>query len=186
MGFGIWDFFPELDCFLISFGSGLGRGFTKKAGTVLGFGIWDLGFLPGTGLLPHFIRKRPWEGLHKESRYCFGIWDLGFGISSRNWIASSFHSEAALGGASQRKPLTSPRRGIGFFPCSQAQTSLACSQRKKPTTFVDGFLCSGNWTRTSDLRVMSPTSYLLLYPAIWKAKIQRIVGLIKTCRENIF
>ena len=27
-------------------------------------------------------------------------------------------------------------------------------------------LCSGNWTRTSDLRVMSPTSYLLLYPAM--------------------
>ncbi len=25
---------------------------------------------------------------------------------------------------------------------------------------------SGNWTRTSDLRVMSPTSYLLLYPAL--------------------
>ncbi len=28
------------------------------------------------------------------------------------------------------------------------------------------FASSGNWTRTSDLRVMSPTSYLLLYPAI--------------------
>ena len=36
------------------------------------------------------------------------------------------------------------------------------------------FLCinsrSGNWTRTSDLRVMSPTSYLLLYPAIYECK----------------
>ena len=31
---------------------------------------------------------------------------------------------------------------------------------------------SGNWTRTSDLRVMSPTSYLLLYPAMWTAKIR--------------
>ena len=29
------------------------------------------------------------------------------------------------------------------------------------------FASSGNWTRTSDLRVMSPTSYLLLYPAIY-------------------
>ena len=29
---------------------------------------------------------------------------------------------------------------------------------------------SGNWTRTSDLRVMSPTSYLLLYPAIYRCK----------------
>ena len=32
------------------------------------------------------------------------------------------------------------------------------------------FFCSGNWTRTSDLRVMSPTSYLLLYPAISDCK----------------
>jgi hypothetical protein len=32
---------------------------------------------------------------------------------------------------------------------------------KKPLDFSRGFLCSGNWTRTSDLRVMSPTSYLL-------------------------
>jgi hypothetical protein len=37
---------------------------------------------------------------------------------------------------------------------------------KKPVVFTTGFTCSGNWTRTSDLRVMSPTSYLLLYPAI--------------------
>jgi hypothetical protein len=43
---------------------------------------------------------------------------------------------------------------------------------KKPLDFSRGFLCSGNWTRTSDLRVMSPTSYLLLYPAISTAKIQ--------------
>ena len=32
------------------------------------------------------------------------------------------------------------------------------------TRFVP--VCSGSWTRTSDLRVMSPTSYLLLYPAM--------------------
>ena len=31
---------------------------------------------------------------------------------------------------------------------------------------IDSYFSSGNWTRTSDLRVMSPTSYLLLYPAI--------------------
>ena len=35
-------------------------------------------------------------------------------------------------------------------------------------------MCSGSWTRTSDLRVMSPTSYLLLYPAIRTSKIQKI------------
>ena len=37
---------------------------------------------------------------------------------------------------------------------------------KKRVTISDYSCSSGNWTRTSDLRVMSPTSYLLLYPAI--------------------
>ena len=31
--------------------------------------------------------------------------------------------------------------------------------------------CSGRRTRTTDLRVMSPTSYQLLYPAMWSAKV---------------
>ena len=77
-------------------GSGLGKGFTKKADAVLvfeiwdlefgiwnlefgiwnlGFGIWNLGFHPGTGLLPPRLRQ-----------------DFG-------------RSEAALGRASQRKPM---------------------------------------------------------------------------------
>ena len=38
---------------------------------------------------------------------------------------------------------------------------------KKPITTVIGFLSSGGRTRTCDLWVMSPTSYLLLYPAIY-------------------
>ena len=38
---------------------------------------------------------------------------------------------------------------------------------KKPFSFLKGFPSSGSWTRTSDLWVMSPTSYLLLYPAMW-------------------
>ena len=55
---------------------------------------------------------------------------------------------------------------VDFFDCPQARASSAYSQRKKPPTFVGGFPSSGNRTRTCDLRVMSPTSYLLLYPAI--------------------
>jgi hypothetical protein len=31
---------------------------------------------------------------------------------------------------------------------------------------IRNYLSSEDWTRTSDLRVMSPTSYLLLYLAI--------------------
>ena len=45
---------------------------------------------------------------------------------------------------------------IGKHKKSQTQKCLAC--------------CSGNRTRTCDLRVMSPTSYLLLYPAILDCK----------------
>ena len=58
--------------------------------------------------------------------------------------------------------------------------------KKKAIDSVDGFLCSGDWTRTSDLRVMSPTSYLLLYPAMWTANIRRFIGLIKSWLGEIF
>ena len=45
---------------------------------------------------------------------------------------------------------------------------------KKGSRFLESpvLASSGNWTRTSDLRVMSPTSYLLLYPAMWTTNIQ--------------
>ena len=33
---------------------------------------------------------------------------------------------------------------------------------------------SGGWTRTNDLRVMSPTSYRLLYSAVWDCKGKEI------------
>ena len=48
------------------------------------------------------------------------------------------------------------------------KTMQASLDPKIKTSLISqgGFLSSGNWTRTSDLRVMSPTSYLLLYPAI--------------------
>ena len=35
-------------------------------------------------------------------------------------------------------------------------------------------ICSGGRTRTSGLRVMSPTSYQLLYPAMWITKVRII------------
>ena len=42
---------------------------------------------------------------------------------------------------------------------------------KKRVTISNDSCSSGNRTRTCDLRVMSPTSYLLLYPAIWSVNI---------------
>jgi predicted transcriptional regulator of viral defense system len=37
---------------------------------------------------------------------------------------------------------------------------------KRTIKFKKRVYCSGSWTRTSDLRVMSPTSYQLLHPAM--------------------
>ena len=79
----------------------------------------------------------------------------------------------------------------GFIPIKKCRTASIerIKQRKfrighkKPLGFPRGFRCKGNWiqfrfaklvqnlgcssTKTlSDLRVMSPTSYLLLYPAM--------------------
>ncbi len=61
---------------------------------------------------------------------------------------------------------------VGFCMPKVLVRALHFCPQKKPVSFETGFTSSGNWTRTSDLRVMSPTSYLLLYPAIWTAKIQ--------------
>ena len=83
-------------------------------------------------------------------------------------------------GGFTKKAITSLARGAAFFFFFQAGTCSACPQKKKPPTCVDGFLCSGDWTRTSDLRVMSPTSYLLLYPAMWTANIQRFIDLFNS------
>ncbi len=40
-------------------------------------------------------------------------------------------------------------------------------ENKKATELQWLFLSSGSWTRTSDLWVMSPTSYQLLHPAMF-------------------
>ena len=46
-------------------------------------------------------------------------------------------------------------------------------------------VCSGSRTRTCDLRVMSPTSYLLLYPALWTAKIQNFSDIAIALRQSL-
>ena len=44
-------------------------------------------------------------------------------------------------------------------------------EKTKKAQQMLGFLSSGNRTRTCDLRVMSPTSCLLLYPAMFRVQI---------------
>ena len=47
------------------------------------------------------------------------------------------------------------------------QLQIATGQRESPETVeISGLFGCGERTRTSDLRVMSPTSYQLLYPAM--------------------
>ena len=58
------------------------------------------------------------------------------------------------------------------FYLLESLSELEFSQIKKPLDESRGFRCSGNRTRTCDLRVMSPTSYLLLYPAMWMTNIR--------------
>ena len=41
---------------------------------------------------------------------------------------------------------------------------------KKASNMLTFSFSSGGWTRTNDLRVMSPTSYRLLYSAVWDCK----------------
>jgi GTPase len=53
---------------------------------------------------------------------------------------------------------------------------------KKAPDFSEAFRCSGGPTRTDDLRVMSPMSYQLLYPAIY---CLLIVSRLKECKYNI-
>ena len=77
-------------------------------------------------------------------------------------------------------PLPSPATGGGRVspPTSYARRSHnlsdsceACyhNQRKTPPGWVVFFFGCGGRTRTYDLRVMSPTSFQLLYSAIWGA-----------------
>ena len=57
-----------------------------------------------------------------------------------------------------------------FFYCLNLHSSYGLIQFhliKKPEPNDSGFPCSGDTTRTCDLRVMSPTSYQLLHPTIY-------------------
>ena len=50
----------------------------------------------------------------------------------------------------------------------EKEMQIAIEQRKNPETVeISGFSGCGGRTRTCDLRVMSPTSYQLLYSAIF-------------------
>ena len=60
-------------------------------------------------------------------------------------------------------------------------------EMKKATNFsVNGFLSSGGRTRTYDLRVMSPTSYQLLHPAMYILKLFRDSFIIGSANIDIF
>ena len=61
--------------------------------------------------------------------------------------------------------------------CLKPLIYLSLKQKKNNHFWL--LLSSGNWTRTNDLRVMSPTSYLLLYPAISSANIQQFLTLAR-------
>ena len=55
-----------------------------------------------------------------------------------------------------------PERGM-----SRSDRGLrGLATKKVPKRMLQDFFSSGGWTRTNDLRVMSPTSYQLLYPAM--------------------
>ena len=50
----------------------------------------------------------------------------------------------------------------------EKQTPITETTQKKDKSCDLSFFSSGGWTRTNDLRVMSPTSYQLLYPAMFE------------------
>ncbi len=78
-----------------------------------------------------------------------------------------------LSGGSFTKKASSLCDDSLFLCFTNPDASIGFGAKKKPLDFSRGFLRSGSRTRTCDLRVMSPTSYLLLYPAMWTANIQR-------------
>ena len=65
--------------------------------------------------------------------------------------------------------------GSAWQLCSEnpsvATVSIAHSTKRKPPYWVVSFCGCGDKTRTCDLRVMSPTSYQLLYPAIFSCAL---------------
>ena len=81
-------------------------------------------------------------------------------------------SKAKLFGMDVKRGLTKKTKLLRnlFFYCLNLHSSYGLIQFhpiKKPEPNDSGFPCSGDTTRTCDLRVMSPTSYQLLHPAIY-------------------
>ena len=96
----------------------------------------------------------------KSKRYYF---------KRNGWIDSFtlFSRRTRVLDALPAKPIASQ---FYFLLPNHLNASITFSVIKKPVPFETGFTSSGSWTRTSDLWVMSPTSYLLLYPAMYVLK----------------
>ncbi|NER11707.1 hypothetical protein [Muriicola jejuensis] len=98
------EFLWALDCFLTSFGSGLGVGFTKKAGL-------SAGALAAFSFVPKL--KQAWLFLFPQTRFLeFGIWCLEF--SPGPGLISSFHLEIGLRGSFTKKAIRLALQGFGF------------------------------------------------------------------------
>ena len=70
------------------------------------------------------------------------------------------------------------------FEPSVLVPSRRIDKRDNDQTAVVSF-SSGDRTRTYDLRVMSPTSYQLLYPAMWIAKVGSIFEFSKLIGKDL-
>ena len=64
----------------------------------------------------------------------------------------------------------STRRGLQ----TQRVETLSTVNIKALMLCIRAFPCSGGRTRTDGLRVMSPTSYQLLHPAMWTANVRKL------------
>ena len=119
----------------------------------------------GTGLAP--CSRRTLGGLNKAkktiAKRCFfmRLQAAQASLASfRQWNRiGSLRSPDLRGGLNKAKKTIAKR--CFFMRLQSACASTASFRRIKKPTFSGGFfwLCSGNRTRTCDLRVMSPTSY---------------------------
>ena len=108
------------------------------------------------------------RGLYKEKPSAKSAFFLHF-HSLLNVNRNILHSvqDGPQRGALQRKPSCFNN---SFFYAFNLHSSLWLDSVygiKKPESNDSGFLCSGDRTRTCDLRVMSPTSSQLLHPAMY-------------------
>ena len=64
-------------------------------------------------------------------------------------------------------------------------TPTCTLEKEKAVSYMEnGLFGSGDWTRTSDLWVMSPTSYQLLHPALfWCRKVKTSFWPIQACQS---